>query len=362
MTGFPIRKSRLVASLPLLASTLVVMVLSSSQAYGVGPETVSPRTAIFEFAGDGGPIITRRSLVSFRYRSDSRAARFECSLDGGPWRRCFRGRFRRYVEPGRHSFRVRAVAADGTHDPTPAIRRWRVEAWHPDLRAASRYARGRRGRVSFAVDVGWRSWKRGTGVRPRMASTVKTMLMVAYLNMADVRNRKLVDYEKGLISPMIRSSDNDAANAIAMVVGPARMRALARRVGLGSFEYSTSWGLSRATAADQARLMRAAPNLIPDRHRAWAMGLLNRIESYQRWGMPKVRPRGWKLFFKGGWGISDGNLGGTVNHQIALLERGDLRIGVAILTEGNPWTIYGETTLREVARRLLEDLPRVRGS
>jgi hypothetical protein len=73
-----------------------------------------------------------------------------------------------------------------------------------------------------------------------------------------------------------------------------------------------------------------------------------------------VRPKGWRLFFKGGWGISDGSLGGTVNHQIALLERGGLRIGIAILTEGNPWTSYGESTLKGVARRILKGLPRVR--
>lgn len=348
------------SSLTVLAFVLLAS-LSWSPAVATGSEPAPPRTRILEFDRGSSVILTRRSLVEFRFRSDSPADGLECSLDRRPWRGCGRGVFRRFIDPGRHRFRVRAVAPDGTADATPAIRRWKVENWRPDTRAAARYARGRQGRTAFAVDIGWRSWSRGVGARPRMASTVKAMLMVAYLNMGDVRDRRLVAYEKGLIAPMIRSSDNDAANAIAMVVGPARMLALARRAGLRGFEYSTTWGLSRTTAADQARFMRAAPNLIPDRHRAWAMGLLNRIEGYQRWGVPKVRPRGWKLFFKGGWGISDGTLGGTVNHQIALLTRDELRIGVAILTEGNPWTSYGEKTLREVARRLLRGLPRVRG-
>ena len=49
-----------------------------------------------------------------------------------------------------------------------------------------------------------------------------------------------------------------------------------------------------------------------------------------------------------------------ISRQIALLERGGLRIGIAILTEGNPWTSYGESTLKGVARRILKGLPRVR--
>lgn len=327
-------------------------------AEATGYESRPPRTEITRVEIPPGPVLTRKSLAEFRFRSDSRSARFECSLDRTPWRGCRGGVFRRYVDPGRHRFRVRAVEPGGLVDPTPAVRIWKVERWEPDLRGAGRYAAARKGRVSFSIDIGWRSWGRGAGLRARMASTVKTMLMVAYLNMADVRDRKLTGYEKGLISPMITVSDNDAANSVASMVGPARMRGLARRAGLEDFEYSTTWGRSITTAADQARFMRALPGLIPERHRAWAMGQMTRIEGYQRWGIPKVRPRGWKLFFKGGWGISDGRFGGTVNHQIALLRRGGFRVGVAILTQGNPWTSYGEKTLREVARRLLRGLPR----
>ena len=332
--------------------------VSVGEPEAIGSEPRPPRTEITRTEIPGGAVLTRKSLAAFRFRSDSRAARFECSLDSGPWRGCRGGVFRRYVDPGRHRFRVRAVDPGGLTDPTPALRIWRVERWQPDLRAANRYAAARKGRVSFSVDIGWRSWGRSSGLRARMASTVKTMLMAAYLNMAEVRNRRLTGYEKGLLSPMIRVSDNDAANTVASMVGPVRMRGLARRVGLGDFEYSTIWGRSLTTAADQARFMRALPGLLPERHRAWAMGLMRRIEGYQRWGIPKARPKGWKLFFKGGWGISDGRFGGTVNHQIALLRRGGFRVGVAILTQGNPWTSYGEKTLREVAARLLRGLPR----
>ena len=58
------------------------------------------------------------------------------------------------------------------------------------------------------------------------------------------------------------------------------------------------------------------------------MKLLNTITPAQRWGIARVRPSGWRLYFKGGWGSGTG----WVDHQVALLTRGDERVSVAILT------------------------------
>lgn len=68
--------------------------------------------------------------------------------------------------------------------------------------------------------------------------------------------------------------------------------------------------------------------------------------------MGRVRPRGWALYLKGGWG--DGS--GGVDHQAALLERGNSRIALAILTSDNPSHAYGKRTLLGVAGRLLRGL------
>jgi hypothetical protein len=51
---------------------------------------------------------------------------FECRLDKKPFRRCESPRRYRRLKPGKHVFRVRAVAADGLRDPTPALRRFRI--------------------------------------------------------------------------------------------------------------------------------------------------------------------------------------------------------------------------------------------
>ena len=78
----------------------------------------------------------------------------------------------------------------------------------------------------------------------------------------------------------------------------------------------------------------------------------------QRWGIADARPRGWKLYFKGGWGTGTGR----VDHQVAFLRNPPGRIALAILTEFDPNHTYGKHTLRGVAARVLRGLPRRLGS
>lgn len=96
---------------------------------------------------------------------------------------------------------------------------------------------------------------------------------------------------------------------------------------------------------------------LPKRHRRFGRRLLGSIVPWQRWGIADARPRGWRLYFKGGWGIADDGVG-TVNHQVAFLERGHCRIALAILTEHNPSTADGAETQRGVAERLLRGIRR----
>ena len=67
-----------------------------------------------------------------------------------------------------------------------------------------------------------------------------------------------------------------------------------------------------------------------------------------------MRVRGWRLYFKGGWGSGTG----AVDHQVAFLQSGRMRIALAIFTVGNPSHGYGKQTLRGVAARLLRGLPK----
>jgi len=228
------------------------------------------------------------------------------------------------------------------------------QVWHPHMPAAIGYVDTRTGDVAFAVrtnDGGF--W----GYRPDhvewSASVVKAMLMVAYLDEPWVRGRALTAQDKDLLGPMITESDNDDAQAVFDTVGQGALRQLARRVGMTHFATSPIWGETEITAADQTRFFLHIDSYIPRRHRAYAMSLLAGIVPPERWGIGEVAPRGWKLYFKGGWGYGTGLL----DHQVALLVRGCARVSIAVLTMYDGSHPYGKATLKGIFERLLRGLP-----
>jgi|SRR5829696_441001 len=231
--------------------------------------------------------------------------------------------------------------------------------WKPGVAAARAYAQHRPGTISFAV----RTADDFYGLAPdrtfSSASVVKAMLLVAYLRRSDVRARPLRGDERALLDPMIRRSDNAAATAIRDRIGNDAVERLARAAGMTRFRPAPAWGLSTITASDQTRFFLRIEDLLPRRHRAYALRLLRTVVPSQRWGVARVKPAGWRLYFKGGWGSGSG----IVNHQVALLARHDARIAVAVLTTRSPGHVYATTTLRGVFRRLLRGLaPRLRGT
>jgi len=233
--------------------------------------------------------------------------------------------------------------------------------WEPNVRAARRYARQRPGDVSFAiVGLGNRLQGFRRARTAPAASTIKAMLLAAYLRRPSVRRRSLRAEDRALLEPMIRVSDNAAATQVAVIVG-ARVRRLARATRMRDFHWvwAPGWlgGQSQISARDQARFFLRYPRYIPKRHRHFARHLLASIVSWQHWGIADARPAGWRLYFKGGWGISDDGVG-VVSHQIAFLERGECRVALAILTEHNPSTADGAETQRGVTKRLLRGIDR----
>jgi hypothetical protein len=224
--------------------------------------------------------------------------------------------------------------------------------WRAHVGEARQYAAARSGSVSFGVRT--RNGLRGIGVERRVpsASVVKAMLLVAYLRQPDVRQRRLRGADRALLGPMIRRSDNAAASQVCNIVGTGGLTRLAHRVRMHRFHATRPWGLSTIDAADQTRLFLHIDRQVPRRHRRYAMHLLGSIVPEQRWGIARARPRGWALYFKGGWGSGTG----WVDHQVALLRRGRRRVAVAILITSSPSHAYGNETLRGVATRLLRGL------
>ncbi|MEJ7876673.1 MAG: serine hydrolase [Solirubrobacterales bacterium] len=240
-----------------------------------------------------------------------------------------------------------------TADGERVITHQEARSWSPDARPAREYAESRAGDVSFSVfDMRGRQRQFGGYGSAYMASTFKVMLLVAYLRRAG--DRGLTGYDRSLLEPMIRRSDNETASRIDAMLGRGPIENLASDAGMKSFRWHNTWGLSRSTPRDQALFMRTLEQYVPDRHWDYARGLLASIIPSQRWGIGQVDLHGWHLHFKGGWGSGTG----WVNHQVVLLAKDGRRIGLAVFTERSPSHAYGKDTLEGVFRRLLDDLPR----
>ncbi len=234
--------------------------------------------------------------------------------------------------------------------PTPTqkpTRKW-VRALYraSGVAAAQRYARGRQGTVGFSVlDERGRLQGLNRTVAFPSASVVKAMLLVGTLRAA--RARKLTARERALLQPMIEQSDNAAAIAVFGTVGRDGLDRVARVAGMRKFSAAGPLFNAQITSADQARFFLRIDKLVPAAHRRYARRLLSSIVSWQSWGIPATaRPRGFKVFFKGGWRTG-------ITHQVALLERGSRRFSLAILTSGAPSMAYGEQTIAGITERLL---------
>jgi hypothetical protein len=222
--------------------------------------------------------------------------------------------------------------------------------------AATAYLDRRGGYTSFAiVDSEGRISGRHLHRTFVSASVVKAMLLVAYLRKLAARHRGLDAADRAVLEPMIHVSDNNAATAVWSLDGDPRLRDLARRAGMSDFSISGIWANAQISAADQARFFFEMESLIPRRFRHFANHLLSHIAAYESWGIPAVaRPRGWTVFFKGGW---RGTARGQLVHQIARLQRPHERIAIAVMTDGDPTMGYGIETIQGVASRLLRGRP-----
>jgi hypothetical protein len=257
--------------------------------------------------------------------------------------------------------RTELAARRATPLATPAelereAARARRQAWGRAFQRARTYARGRLGRVSFALvdDQGQVRSFRGRQTF-FSASLVKAMLLVAYLRQASVRDRPLSEQSRALLGPMITRSDNDAATAVRNIVGNPGLAAVARRAGMHWFASAVSWGDTQVAALDQAVFFYGIDSFVPARHRAYVRQLLSGVIAPQRWGIPEVAPHraGVRVYFKGGWRPS---AGGWIVNQAALVEVPGGRVALAVLTDQDRTEGYGHETVRGVAARVLAPL------
>jgi beta-lactamase class A len=183
------------------------------------------------------------------------------------------------------------------------------------------------------------------------ASVIKVMLLTCFLNMKTLANEPLAATDRSELGAMIDYSDNHAADWVFYQVGEAHLYNLARRLGMRHFSVNGWWTNAELTTNDQALLMSKLEQAIYPRYYTYARSLLSSIVSWQSWGIPQVaRPRGWKVFFKGGW---RGTASGQLVHQVARLESGSRAMVICVMTDADPSQAYGEETIAGIAQRLL---------
>lgn len=245
-----------------------------------------------------------------------------------------------------------AIATTGPTTPADPT----LAEWVPDVDSAKGFALTRQGRVRFAVydaSTG-RRWGFRDTEAVHCASLLKTLLMATYLRQSSVRDRALTEKDRALLRPMIRESANAPASKLVVRLGQDSIRRTAKAAGMGTVLVTPHWGQTPTTARQQVALFSSLPQLIPGRHREYAMQLLQTVVPAQRWGVGQVAlPAGWTIAFKGGWGSGSG----AVDHQTALLTSGERRLVLSITTTTNPSHKVGKATLKGVATRLLRDLP-----
>ncbi|MEU8693294.1 serine hydrolase [Streptomyces sp. NPDC048665] len=194
------------------------------------------------------------------------------------------------------------------------------------------------------------------------ASIVKVDILAALLLQAQDAGRGLTAQERAHAEPMIKQSDNAAADALWRRIGQADgLTAANKRLGLTSTTSGPGgkWGLTRTTASDQIRLLRAVfdgdgddtavktgATALNAGSRAYINTLMTQVVPEQKWGVSAV---GSRHALKNGWlqrttsGLWDVNSVGqvTVNGH---------RYLVAVLSNGSASMAEGVSLVEQTAR------------
>jgi hypothetical protein len=139
------------------------------------------------------------------------------------------------------------------------------------------------------------------------ASIVKVDILSTLLWQLQNKNSHMTTQQRTLATLMITQSDNNAASALWTQIGKGTGLAKANKAfGLSHTTPGSggSWGLTRTTISDQLRLVTVVSTDGPlsDTSRDYILGLMNKVVSGQRWGVPDAAPdNASAVYVKNGW-------------------------------------------------------------
>ena len=220
---------------------------------------------------------------------------------------------------------------------------------------------GRHGTVAVALydRTTGTSCTRDAGRRFDSASAVKVTVLGALLRQAQEVGRALTSREVSLTTAMITRSDNDATTALWKQLGVSRIRHFLSLAGMtqttpGADGY---WGLTQITARDELKLMAlltSGNSVLGPSARSYALGLMNKVVSSQRWGVPAGTPSGVTVHVKNGW-LPRATHGWRV-HSVGAFTGGGRDYAIVVLTQDDSTMDYGIGTIEAVARVVHRDL------
>ncbi|HYN30490.1 MAG TPA: serine hydrolase [Dermatophilaceae bacterium] len=238
-------------------------------------------------------------------------------------------------------------------DSAAAAARWRKGS--PALTAA--LAELAEDRPDFAVAV--RDNRSGAvysyrgRTRFETASVVKVDVLAALLLQAQNQDRPLTSAERGLARRMITASDNAATSALYRKVGrSAGLRRANERLGLTHTTPASSWGLTRTTALDQARLvseLRDGRGPLSPASRTYATGLMRAVVPGQRWGVSAAARSGEKVALKNGWLPRSTEGHRWIVNSVGRVTGKEVDVSIAVLSHGHRSQASGIATVEEVA-------------
>ncbi|WP_419997849.1 serine hydrolase [Streptomyces boninensis] len=193
------------------------------------------------------------------------------------------------------------------------------------------------------------------------ASIAKVDILAALLLKAQDAHRKLSASETRLAEAMITRSDNDAADALWQSIGGAAGLAAAnKRLGLTDTDPGSGghWGLTRTTAADQLRLLKAVfttDSPLTRASRAVLDDLMCRVVPDQRWGISAAvtGAADGSVALKNGWLPRTATGRWDVN-SIGRAQRAGHTYLIAVLSDGHTTRQHGIETVEHAAETAVD--------
>lgn len=271
---------------------------------------------------------------------------------------------RRAAVPGVLAAALASLLAGGVLDPAPAAAASSPSGSTSADFPASVQAQGKARVTAAVLDLD------GTGREPALygadtpydtASIIKVDILAARLLQAQDSGHGLTAQERAQAEKMIKQSDNTAANALWRRIGLASgLRTANQRLGLTSTTGGpgAKWGLTRTTASDQIRLLRAvfdtgaaatttSKPVLDEPSRAYIRTLMGGVAAEQSWGVSAAAGSGWAL--KNGW-LQRNTTGLWDINSVGRITTGGHRYLVAVLSDGNKSMKDGVALVERAAR------------